>query len=238
MADQGPAQNHATGLRGLTTRRDLLAGGLLAAGAIAAEALRVGSVRAPMVSGNRLEQLVPARIGGWARAPFAGAAVPTAETDQQRSYDAVLTRFYAGGSGPGIMLLIAYSAVQAGETALHRPEACYPAFGFQLERRPDLRLRLPHLSLTASSMTATASGRVEQLLYWSRIGALFPTTPIDQRWAALRQGVAGRVPDGVLVRMSMIGTDHPGAMRTLQHFAARLLADGGPRLSALLTGRA
>lgn len=238
MAAKAPTGDHATGLRGLSTRRDLLAGGLLAAGAIAAEALRVGSVRAPMVSGNRLEQLVPARIGGWAQAPFAGAAVPTAETDRQGSYDAVLTRFYAGGTGPGIMLLIAYSAVQAGETALHRPEACYPAFGFELERRPDLQLRFPHVRLTASSMTATASGRVEQLLYWSRIGALFPTTPLDQRWAALRQGVAGRVPDGALVRMSMIGSDHPGAMRTLQHFAAQLIVDGGPRLSALLTGRA
>jgi EpsI family protein len=238
MAGRAPAGGLATGLRGLNSRRDMLAGGVLAAAAIAAEALRVRSVKAPMVSGDRLEQLVPSRVGGWARASFAEASVPTAEASQRGSYDAVLTRFYESRSGPGIMLLIAYSAVQAGETALHRPEACYPAFGFQLKRRADLQLSFRHVRLMASSMTATAPGRVEQLLYWSRIGALFPTTPLDQRWAALKQSVAGGVPDGALLRISMVETDYRWALSNLQHFASQLLLEGGPRLRLLLTGRA
>jgi EpsI family protein len=135
------------------------------------------------------------------------------------------------------MLLVAYSRLQAGETGIHRPEVCYPAAGFRLRRWPDLPLVLPGMRITAPTFTAFAPERIEQMLYWSRIGRDFPTSSLSQRWTMLKQAVQGSLPDGVLVRMSTIQPDRAAGLRSLEQFARELLGGASPALSALLTGR-
>lgn len=221
----------------LSTRRELLVGGVLACTAVAAGTLRYRADTGSTRSQGQLDRLVPGRLGAWEQAPFANLLIPVGEGAEERSYDDLVTRFYQHPDGTGIMLLIAYSASQAGETALHRPEVCYPAAGFDLSRAPDTRVAFPPLQIPAATMTAMAPGRVEQLLYWSRVGHTFPTTSLEQRIAVLRQSLSGRLPDGALVRMSMISDDRATALARLKGFAGALLTAGGIDLQRLLIGR-
>jgi EpsI family protein len=182
--------------------------------------------------------LVPARLGQWAVDPSANILIPRGDTGELEIYDQLLTRVYASASAAPVMLLVAFGSSQAGTTQLHRPEVCYPAAGFTLQERGRLALPLPGgSSLRARSLTASAPGRIEQILYWSRVGRDFPTTMAEQRWSLLRQTLRGQVPDGALVRMSMIAPDHRAALPLLLSFARSLLeVPAGAR--RLLTGLA
>lgn len=219
-----------------SSRRELLLGGTLACAAVAAGALRLKSDADGSTGRPPLDQLIPSRIGQWVREPFADVLIPRGEAQEDRTYDDLFTGYYAAPDGGGIMLLVAYGSAQVGDTELHRPEVCYPAAGFHLARWPDVTLRFPERRVRAAVMTASAPDRTEQMLYWSRIGGDFPTSSLEQRWAILRQSLRGAVPDGVLVRMSTIGSDRTAGLQTLGRFAGEMVAAGGPVLRQMLVG--
>lgn len=237
MTTMPPAHRAEARAPSAGTRRAFLVGSILAVSGLAAGALRSKVTAASPGPGGQLEQLVPLRVGTWTDAPFADLAIPQGETAEDKSYDQVLTRYYGSSSESGIMLLIAYSAEQVGQTELHRPEVCYPAAGFKLGRRAELRLRFPGESINAASLTAVAPNRTEQLLYWTRIGSDFPTGSLEQRWSVLKATLGGGVPDGVLVRISTISGERTTAMQTMSRFAGELLAAGGPQLRRVLVGK-
>jgi EpsI family protein len=219
----------------LATRREVLVGGGLLATALASGLLARNAALADGASAR--EVLIPDRVGRWSRSSDEGILIPRGEEDEQL-YDKVVTGYYTSDSAPSVMLLIAYGSAQTGTTQLHRPEVCYPAAGFQVRELPDLPLQLPGRSVRARTMTAVATRRIEQILYWSRVGRDFPTSTNDQRWSVLRQTFQGLVPDGALVRMSIIDPDRPAAMVLLQGFAAALVAASPPDMRRLLTGSA
>ena len=222
--------------RRLSTRREFIVGGTLCATAVLANALPGAMPSSSTRPGRPLERLIPMAIGGWGAVPFGDILIPKGEKAEEKAYDEVVTRYYESSTAPSVMLLVAYGSAQVGDTELHRPEACYPVAGFKLDRGPDLRLRFAEASVMARSMTASATGRIEQLLYWSRVGAEFPTSSMEQRWSALRQTFRGSIPDGVLVRLSTIGADREPALDLLERFAGELLGAGGPDLRLVLTG--
>jgi EpsI family protein len=218
-------------------RREFVIGGGLGATALLAAAATPSSKAASRGDSTALEQMVPDTVGPWTSAPFADVLIPRAEKAEEKSYDEVVTRYYDSRAAAPIMLLIAYGKAQVGGTELHRPEACYPVAGFKLRRRPDVVLRFPGVQIDARVMTAEASERVEQLLYWTRVGGDFPTNSLAQRWSAVRQAAGGSVPDGVLVRMSALSVQPAAGLATLRSFATELLGFAGPALRAVLTGR-
>jgi len=221
------------------SRRDFVIGGGLGATALLAAAAAPRSNAAALSnSATPLEELLPRSIGQWTAAPFADVLIPRAEKAEEKSYDEVVTRYYDSRSAPPVMVLIAYGKAQLGGTELHRPEACYPVAGFKLRRRPNVVLRVPGLAIDARSMTAEASDRIEQLLYWTRVGADFPTSSVAQRWSAVRQSFGGSIPDGVLVRLSALALEPAVGLAVLQRFAMDLLGAGGAPLRSLLIGRA
>ena len=221
------------------SRRDFVIGGSLGATALVAAAAAPRSGAAELDGGAAsLDTLLPRSIGPWTAVPFADVLIPRAEKAEEKSYDEVVTRYYDSKSAPPIMLLIAYGKAQLGSTELHRPEACYPVAGFKLRRRPNIVLRVPGVAIHARSMTAEASDRIEQLLYWTRVGADFPTSSVEQRWSAVRQSFGGSVPDGVLVRLSALTLEPAGGIEVLRRFAVELLGAGGSPLRSLLIGRA
>jgi EpsI family protein len=220
------------------SRRDLLVGGALLGAALAAGALRFRSDDSRSTGRPPLEQLIPNRIGEWVRQPFADILIPQGEAAEDRTYDDLFTGFYAAEAGGGIMLLVAYGSAQVGDTELHRPETCYPAAGFSLSRHPDVTLDFPGKPVHAAVMTARAPERIEQMLYWSRIGGDFPTTSLAQRWSILRQTVRGAVPDGVLVRMSTITGERDAGLAVLERFAGEMVATASPTLRGMLIGTA
>jgi EpsI family protein len=165
--------------------------------------------------------------------------MPTAEAPAETGYDDLLTRHFSDDAGRTIMFLLAYGAAQSGNTQLHRPEACYPAAGFSLGNSARISIQAPGgAEVEARTLTATKPGRIEQILYWSRVGAAFPTDSASQSLAVIRQSLGGNAPDGALVRISTLGSDRASALTLLRLFANDLLKQPGPSLRRLLVGQA
>lgn len=218
------------------SRRELLIGGSFGLTALAGSALSTATAGAQH-NLPPLERLVPARIGSWSQTSLGGLRIPLSETPEGEAYDQLLTRLYTSFGTMPIMLLIAYGETQSGSTRLHRPEDCYPSAGFELQRWQDVPVT-PSVGkpLRARCLTATAPGRVEQILYWSRIGREFAMGSFDQRWAMLRQMTSGRIPDGVLVRISTINPNRARALPQLRAFATALLEVRSRPMDLLLRG--
>jgi EpsI family protein len=223
------------GARG--TRREFLVGGALVATAALCAAAAPRRT-APLGQGQSLDKLIPDKVGPWTASTYDPILIPQGDTGEGTTYDKVVSRYYVSPTQAPVMFLIAYGAEQAGETQVHRPEACYPAAGFSLRDRPDVVLHVPGGDITARSLTAVATGRTDQILYWTRIGNEFPMTSFDQRMSVLRQTLAGSIPDGVLVRISVESEDPQSADRTIAEFANALLSTGNKGLRVLLQGHA
>jgi EpsI family protein len=139
-------------------------------------------------------------------------------------YDQQLTRSYSSPDQLPVMLLMAYGSSQGGMLQIHRPEICYPASGFRLSETRLTGVPLANGREVASrTFTAQSDTRTEQVLYWTRIGDMVPTSWSGQRIAVIRSNLRGAIPDGLLVRLSTISGDAAQAQATLKAFAAAML---------------
>lgn len=216
------------------TRRDLLIGGvgLLCAGASIAVAQNTDVEPLPA---EALDDALPQTLGIWRAIPAAGVVLPPAGALSKRLYSNVMVRAYENGQS-AVTLLLAYGALQSGGMQMHRPELCYPAAGFAIasSQRVDLPLS-PHRHIAAKLLDTRSSVRQEQVLYWTRIGDEFPTSRIDQRWAVLRQNFSGRIPDGMLVRTSVVSRSPDDALPILKSFVSSMITGvQAPALKLLL----
>ena len=191
-------------------RRDLLAG-LACVGALgSAEWLRPRTPVVLMPDGGKLADLVPERLGPWARGREGDIVVPRTEgTLASRLYGDQLTRIYYSARQPDLpmMLSIAYGYRQSDALQLHRPEACYPAAGFAVGPARGLAIPVAGGAIPAVALTATGRERVEDVVYWTRMGRSFPRSDAEQRRIRFANAVEGLVPDGALVRASAIRTN-------------------------------
>lgn len=219
-------------------RRDFVIGGALAGTALVCAGGSPRGSAYPTVSHRALDALVPEKLGPWTASQYQPVVIPKGEAPEGRIYDSVITRYYISDSALPVMFLIAYGSAQTGETLLHRPEICYVAAGFDIRSWPNIVLQTPDRKIPSRVLTATAPGRTDQILYWTRVGNEFPTTSVEQRWSTLRQTLTGTIPDGVLVRISIADEDRETALKFISAFTGRLLATGSSPLRELLEGAA
>ncbi|UZK67726.1 exosortase-associated protein EpsI, V-type [Sphingomonas sp. M1-B02] len=221
---------------GLFKRRHLVFGGLLAA--ISA----VGYARIPprptsRLAAGTLEALVPNRVGDWSVAGASGVVLPPPDALSDRLYDNLVTRVYTSPKQPPIMLLIAYSNVQDGLLQVHRPEFCYTAGGFDLSPTEQIDIvQASGSKVGGNAFVATASARTEQVLYWTRIGDIFPQSWIEQRMAVVRANLDHSSPDGLLARVSLLDNDHEDGLSVARKFIAELDRDAPGPLKKILFG--
>jgi len=160
-----------------------------------------------------LAQLVPQSFGEWRELKSSAATVdPRAqrpgETDPEAPYDDVLTRSYVNTRGEVVMLALAYGRNQRQEIKIHRPELCYIAQGFAVLRNADTRIPMSGFApVDGTRMLVSGAGRSEAVSYWIRIGDVFSRSAWKTRAHIFRQGMQGRVVDGMLVRVSQIVPD-------------------------------
>ena len=217
-------------------RRALVLGGLLIAGGGAAVARQPRATAARIDKGH-LERFIPKRIGAWSYQPAADMVLPPADELSDKLYSGLVTRRYDAPGHAPVMLLVAYSNVQDGMLQLHRPEVCYPASGYRLSetREVDISNGIGG-TIAANAFSADGVSRIEQVLYWTRIGQSFPTRWIKQRAAVVSANLAGYIPDGVLVRLSRLAPEMGDTLPDLSAFAAALVAAAGPEGRRILTG--
>ena len=216
-------------------RRDLLLGVGCVAALGMAEWLKPRHVRRLLPPGTSLPSIVPSRVSGWQVGSGGDIVIPrTSGTLASRLYSDELARNYeataSGSIEPPVMLLIAYGSSQSDSLQLHRPEVCYPATGFEVTAlAPDDIALAPGRVVPAVRLTATLQDRIEDIIYWTRLGESLPRNESEQRRARFNAALAGTLEDGVLVRASSIRSDSSrNRFAEIHQFLELLLRDSSP----------
>jgi len=181
-----------------------------------------------------LEQAIPASIGDWKLLPNAVAQATLATNEEggaltDEIYDDVLMRTYVNAQGAQMMVALAYAREQRQDVKLHLPEICYPAQGYKV-----LNLSQATLAVGAGGsivpgkhMLARGNGRTEAVTYWTRVGDGYPNAGLAMRTKIFRDGLQGKISDGILVRASMLvpdGAAAPAAYAAQEQFLRQLVA--------------
>jgi EpsI family protein len=212
-------------------RRDVMLGGLLAMVGAGSVLLKPVSTT-PVMTSARLDAAVPQKLGPWRVAATDGLVTAPEDEMTARLYDQILTRIYRAPDTtlPDMALLVACGRGQDADVQLHRPDVCYPPQGFTLSDERTLPLDFDGHAVPARIVTASRDGMAQQVVFWTRIGDRFPPDAAAERALIVRENLAGRMPDAVLVRISVEGVERGDALRAIRGFvgllAAALPADG------------
>jgi EpsI family protein len=205
-------------------RRELLAAGLGLAAAATAEYLRPRR-KLVLLRGGTIADVVPLNFGGWSSETASGLVSPDQAGKLARTlYSEILERAYHDAdTGAEVMVLAAYGDTQSDLLQLHRPESCYPAVGYAI--RSTLPANMPisgRAVLPARKVVAAQENRVENIVYWTRVGERLPQSSREQREARFQNAVEGYVTDGILMRCSIVG-DTKAAFSILDRFVPSML---------------
>jgi EpsI family protein len=92
--------------------------------------------------------------------------------------------------------------------------------------------------LPVKRLVARQNVRNEPITYWITIGDKAVMSGIDQKMQRFMYGLSGRIPDGMLVRVSSIDLDAASAYRLQDRFVNQMLAALKPRDRSRLLGAA
>jgi EpsI family protein len=168
-----------------------------------------------------LNAMVPTTFGNWQKHLNLSDQIVNPEQKQQLEeiYSQTLSRTYINPSGYVIMLSIAYGKNQKGKMQLHRPEVCYPAQGFKLTSNEPGKLDLPGQPIAVTRLVTSLGQRLEPVTYWTVVGEYITASQNEKRLAEVRYAMRGRIPDGMLVRISSIDKDIANAHAVQNQFA-------------------
>jgi len=173
-----------------------------------------------------LEEAVPKSFGDWR---IDTSMVPIDPSpDVQASLDAIysqlLARTYINGQGERVMLSIAYGADQSGDgSQVHRPEFCYTAQGFQVMANNVGTLLTQYGTLPVRRLLAVQGRRNEPITYWVTVGDKATLPGIERKMSQLAYGLTGKIPDGMLVRVSSINLQNDAAYKLQEKFIRDML---------------
>jgi EpsI family protein len=153
-------------------------------------------------------------------------------------YDQTLSRTYVNAQGQRVMLSIAYGGDQSKQLQLHHPEVCYVAQGFDMlkDRRDELATGFGKLPV--KRLVARQNARNEPITYWVTIGDKAVMSGLDQKLQRFMYGLSGRIPDGMLVRVSTIEADEGNAYKVQDRFVNQMLSALDPQARSRLLGAA
>jgi EpsI family protein len=204
--------------------RALVLGLAMGAASVVPVMFRDGDFAGARVAPMDLERVVPREFGLWHEMAAAVLVVnPQSKELIDKLYSQVLTRSYVNSSGHVIMLTIAYGNDQRGNLEVHKPEVCYPAQGFTVYQNVTGSLATSSGSISVRRLETSMGPRKEPVTYWSTLAGGVVENRIQKRVSELKSTLAGRVPDGLLVRVSSIDPDTAHAWQVHQAFVDALL---------------
>ena len=187
-----------------------------------------------------LEAAIPERFDDWRIDPFITpiAASPDVQAKLDALYDQTLSRTDVNRRGQRVMLSIAYGGDQSTDkTQVHRPEFCYAAQGFQLSNSSEASLVIDQQYLPIRRLTASQGTRNEPISYWITVGDQVTLPGIGRKLLQMRYGISGKVPDGMLVRVSSISDHNTSAYALQDEFIKQMLAATKPEDRVRLAGK-
>lgn len=185
-----------------------------------------------------LETLIPKQFGGWRTDETVIPVLPSPDTQAalKKIYSQTLARTYVNGNGDRIMLSIAYGGDQSDSMQVHKPEVCYPAQGFSILSTLKSRLATQFGQIPVRRLVAVHGPRVEPITYWITVGDHVARTGWEQKLAQLRYGLTGKIPDGMLFRVSSIDRDEVRAYEIQSQFIQSVLSNISASNRARLVG--
>lgn len=205
--------------------KHLIIGLCMLAAAGLAMALKPTAKVADKVPAIDLETMIPKQFGGWKIDETIVPLLANPETEALLSkiYNQTLARTYANSRGERVMLSIAYGGDQSNAMQVHRPEVCYPAQGFQILKSSTDAFSTGSGVIPVKRLVATQGQRIEPITYWTTIGDAVAVNSLKWKLNQLKYGLTGRIPDGLLFRISSIQSDDTAAYRMQDDFARALL---------------
>lgn len=187
-----------------------------------------------------LEAMVPKRFGDWREEPRQAVQIINPQTKAllDRIYSQLLNRTYVNDNGYRIMLSLAYGNDARDRASLqaHKPEVCYPAQGFAVHYNEAGILSTASGQIPVRRLFATMGTRNEPLTYWFTVGDTAVKSMLQKRLVDLRYGLTGRIPDGMLIRVSSIDRDTAQAFGIQNQFVDQLLEAVSPADRRRLAG--
>ncbi|HQS99166.1 MAG: EpsI family protein [Hydrogenophilales bacterium 16-64-46] len=183
-----------------------------------------------------LETLIPKNFGDW---KLDETIVPLIANPEQEAvinkiYSQTLSRTYVNPKGERIMLSIAYGGDQSDSMAVHKPEVCYPAQGFQVLKNVSGIFTTGAGDIPVKRLVATQGARIEPITYWTTVGDAVAVNGLERKINQIKYGLTGQIPDGLLFRISSIQADESSAYKLQDEFARALLnslpVDGKERI--------
>jgi len=215
---------------------------LAAAGALALTPTPQVQAHAPLLS-----ETIPSSFGPWrlqAKQDQQAGLTDGTEAPGDQLYDQVVMRSYVNATtGQAVMLALAWGREQRQDVKVHRPEVCYPAQGFTMLAPPvDGTLQLQGqqgqpVPISVRSLVTQQGNQLETVRYWIRVGQRYGGDGIATRLYLLREGLHGRVPDGILVRASQrlpTSADPQQSVAVLDQFLRDLTASVPAATRAML----
>jgi EpsI family protein len=194
---------------------------VLAAGA--ASALKPSRVH-PAVAFD-LERVIPRSFGRWIIDPSMVPITPAPDVQAklERLYDQIVSRTYVNDRGERVMLVLAYGGEQSDALKAHRQEVCYAAQGFEIRKVSNADLRVREKTIPVTRVVAVRGPRSEPVTYWLTMGDRVVLGRLERLMVQLRFGLSGRIPDGMLVRVSSISSNPAQAFAGQDEFIGALL---------------
>lgn len=216
----------------------LIIAALLIFGSVVAVAIKPSQNLAKNWGQLNLESAIPNTFGEWRIDDFGAQIQVTPELNQKLNviYSQVLNRTYINAKGERVMLSIAYGGDQRDALALHYPEVCYPAQGFEISSLTTGQLRTARGIITVKRMETVNGRRIEPVTYWAMVGDNQTLGGIGKKVAEVQYGLRNGIPDGLLFRVSSIDRAPNNAFANQDAFVAELLEVIDPRVRKRISG--
>jgi EpsI family protein len=193
----------------------------------------------PMASvGFQLEALVPTEFGHWRvdSGVIPIAPTPDVQENLNKLYGQIVSRTYVNDRGERMMLVVAYGGDQSDSLKAHRQEVCYAAQGFAIHDVHRDVLNVQGESVPLVRMHAQNDKRSEPVSYWFTMGDQVVIGRLDRLLAQIGHGLAGRIPDGLLVRVSNVSRDVSASYVAQDDFMRALLSTLTPAARQRIAG--
>lgn len=219
--------------------KHLLIGICMFAAAGLAMALKPTARIADTEAAINLATLIPKQFGEWkvdeSLVPI--KVSPEVQAKLDKIYGQTLARTYINAEGRRVMLSIAYGTNQGSDDfQVHRPEYCYSAQGFQIKKGWQDFLKLGSGELPIKRLEAIQGSRNEPITYWITIGDKATLPGISRKLTQLSYGLTGKIPDGMLIRVSSISPNTDQEYHLQDQFVKAMLDAVDPAQRMRLTG--
>ena len=90
--------------------------------------------------------------------------------------------------------------------------------------------------LPVMKLVATQGQRIEPITYWVMIGDSAVRGKLEQNFARLKYGLTGKIPYGMVIRVSTISANESQSYRTQEQFVRDMLGAVPTQYRKVLTG--